>query len=91
MSDTAGIDARTLVRKHQPLYARVTRAADRVVLHFAQLSVAAALDHEAAMRFLASSTEPFRVGELPGLSAPQQTGLVQTLLLNGFLARLSTD
>lgn len=91
VSDTAGIDARTLVRKHQPLYARVTRAADRVVLHFAQLSVAAGLDHEAAMRFLASSTEPFRVGELPGLSAPQQTGLVQTLLLNGFLARLSTD
>jgi hypothetical protein len=41
------------------------------------------------MRFLASSVEPFRVGELPGLSAAQQTGLVQTLLLNGFLARLA--
>lgn len=89
VSDTVGIDAQTLVRKHQPLYARVTRGADRVVLHFAQLSVAAGLDHEAAMRFLASSTEPFRVGELPGLSAAQQTGLVQTLLLNGFLARLA--
>lgn len=89
VSDTVGIDARTLVRKHQPLYARVTRVGDRVVLQFAQLSVAAGLDHEAAMRFLASSTEPFRVGELPGLSAPQQTGLVQTLLLNGFLTRLS--
>lgn len=89
VSDTAGIDAQTLVRKHEPLYARVTRVADRVVLHFAQLSVAAGLDHEAALRFLASRAEPFRVGELPGLSAPQQTGLVQTLLLNGFLARLS--
>ncbi len=91
VSDTVGIDAQTLVRKHQPLYARVTRVADRVVLQFAQLSVAAGLDHEAAMLFLASSSEPFRVGELPGLSAPQQTGLVQTLLLNGFLARLSDD
>lgn len=91
VSDTIGIDAQTLVRKHQPLYARVTRSADRVVLHFAQLSVAAGLDHEAAMRFLAASTEPFRVGELPGLSAPQQAGLAQTLLLNGFLARLSKD
>ncbi|MEE3749938.1 cupin domain-containing protein [Mycobacterium intracellulare] len=91
VSDTVGIDAQTLVRKHQPLYARVTRVADRVVLQFAQLSVAAGLDHEAAMRFLVSSTEPFRVGELPGLSAPQRTGLAQTLLLNGFLARLSND
>ncbi|TAM69108.1 cupin domain-containing protein [Mycobacterium sp.] len=89
VSDTVGIDAQTLVRKHEPLYARVTRVADRVVLHFARLSVSAGPDHEAAMRFLASRTEPFRVGELPGLSTPQQAGLVQTLLLNGFLARLS--
>ena len=91
VSDTVGIDAQTLVRKYEPLYARARRVADRVVLQFAQLSVSAGLDHEAAMLFLASSTAPFRIGELPGLTAPQQTGLAQTLILNGFLTRLSTD
>ena len=89
VSDTVGIDGQTLVAKYEPLYARVTRADDRVVLQFAQLSVAAGADHEAAMLFLAGSTEPFQVGDLPGLSAAQQTGLARTLILNGFLVRLS--
>ncbi|ORB81019.1 cupin domain-containing protein [Mycobacterium timonense] len=89
--DTVGVDGHTLVRKHQPLYARVTRAGDGVVLQFAQLSVSAGSDHEAAMLFLAGRAEPFRVAELPGLSAAQQIGLAQTLILNGFLARLSDD
>lgn len=89
VSDTVAIDGRTLVAKYEPLYARVAHVDDRVVLRFAQLSVAAGADHEAAMLFLAGSTEPFRVGELPGLSAAQQVGLAQTLILNGFLVRLS--
>ncbi len=89
VSDTVGIDGRTLVAKYEPLYARVAHVDDRVVLRFAQLSVGAGADHEAAMLFLADSTEPFRVGELPGLGTAQQIGLAQTLILNGFLVRLS--
>lgn len=91
VSDTVGVDGHTRVVKYAPLYARVARVADRVVLRFAQLSVGASLDHEAAMLFLVSSTEPFRVGDLPGLSAAQQIALAQTLILNGFLVRLSDD
>ena len=89
VSDTVGIDGQTLVAKYEPLYARVAHVDGRVVLQFAQLSVGAGADHEAAMLFLAGSTGPFRVGDLPGLSAAQQTGLAQTLILNGFLVRLS--
>ncbi|OBH54543.1 cupin domain-containing protein [Mycobacterium sp. E2479] len=89
VKDTVGIDGQTLVAKYEPLYARVARVEDRVVLQFAQLSVGAGADHEAAMLFLARSTGAFRVGDLPGLSAGQQTGLAQTLILNGFLVRLS--
>jgi hypothetical protein len=77
------------VAKYEPLYARVAHVDDRVVLQFAQLSVGAGTDHEAAMMFLAGSTGPFRVGDLPGLTAAQRTGLAQTLILNGFLVRLS--
>lgn len=89
VSDTVGIDGQTLVAKYEPLYARVAHVDGRVVLQFAQLSVGAGTDHEAAMLFLADCTEPFRVGDLPGLSPVQQTGLAQTLILNGFLVRLS--
>lgn len=88
VSDTVGVDGQTLVAKYEPLYARVARVDDRVVLQFAQLSVGAGADHEAAMLFLAGSSGPFRVGDLPGLSEAQQTGLAQTLILNGFLVRL---
>jgi len=89
VSDTVGINGLTLVAKYEPLYARVARVDDRVVLQFARLSVAAGADHEAAMLFLAGSTEPFQVGELPALNAAQQVGLAKTLILNGFLVRLS--
>lgn len=89
VSDTVGIDGQTLVTKHAPLYSKVAHLDDRVVLQFAALSVSAGADHAAAMRFLVDSTQPFRVGDLPGLNAAQQLGLAQTLILNGFLVRLS--
>lgn len=91
ISDAVGIDGQTLVVRHQPLYARVTRVGGGVVLQYAQLSVTAALDHEAAMLFLSRSTEPFRVGDLPGLSAARQTKLARTLIMSGFLVRLPDD
>lgn len=88
VSDTVGIQGQTLVVKHQPLYSRVIRVADRVGLQFAQLVVSAGSDHESAMRFLSHSSEPFRVDELPGLTAAQQTELARTLIMSGFLIRL---
>lgn len=87
VSDTVGIDAGTLVRKQQPLYSRVTTTADGVGLQFAQLIVSAGLDHEAAMTFLSERAEPFRVGELPGLTAAQQIELARSLIMSGFLMR----
>ncbi|HEU4361171.1 MAG TPA: cupin domain-containing protein [Mycobacterium sp.] len=91
VSDTVGINAQTLVRKHQPLYSRMTKTDHGVGLQFAQLLVSATTDHEAAMRFLAVSTEPFRVGDLPGLTAAQQTELTRSLIMSGFLVRLPAD
>ena len=75
--------------KYQPLYSRVTVVAGGVVLQFAQLSMPAASDNESAMVFLSSSTEPFRVRELPGLLATQQIELARTLIASGFLVRLA--
>lgn len=89
VADAIAIDGETLVRKHQPLYSRVISADDRVALQFAQLVVSAGTDHEAAMRFLVGSTEPFRVAELPGLTATQQTELARSLVTSGFLVRLA--
>jgi lysine-specific demethylase/histidyl-hydroxylase NO66 len=90
-ANAAGIDGQTLVVKYQPLYATVTAGAGGTALHFAQLAVNAGADHEAAMRFLAKSTEPFRVRDLPGLSAMQQTELARTLVVSGFLVRLPDE
>ncbi|ODU05314.1 MAG: cupin [Pseudonocardia sp. SCN 72-51] len=87
VADTAELDAETWVRKQQPLYSRVTTTADGVGLQFAQLIVTARPDHAAAMRFVSERTEPFRVGELPGLAAPQQIELVRSLIMSGFLVR----
>jgi lysine-specific demethylase/histidyl-hydroxylase NO66 len=87
-SNAAGIDGQTLVAKYQPLYSRVTSAAGGVALQFAQLSVTVGPDHEAAMLFVSSSTAPFRVAELPGLTAAQQMELARTLITSGFLRRL---
>jgi hypothetical protein len=87
VSDTVGLDTDTVVRKQQPLYSRVSTTADGVGLQFAQLIVSARFDHEAALRFLSQSTEPFRVGELPGLRSAQQVELVRSLIMSGFLVR----
>jgi Cupin superfamily protein len=85
------IDGQTRVAKYQPLYSRVKAVDDGVALEFASLSISAGSDHEAALRFVSSSTEPFRVGDLPGLRAGQQTDLARTLIVSGFLVRLPDD
>jgi Cupin superfamily protein len=82
------IDEQTRVAKYQPLYSRVTVGDNGVTLEFASLSISAGFDHDAALRFVSSSTEPFRVGDLPGLDARQRTDLVRTLIVSGFLIRL---
>ena len=78
------IDAQTRVVKYQPLYSRVKAADGGVILQFASLSINAGSDHEAAMRFVSASTEPFQVGDLPGLRPEQQTDLARTLIVSGF-------
>lgn len=88
VSDTTAIDGQTRVRKYQPLYSHVTSTEGGVTLQFAGLSVNAGLEHEAALRFLSRSTEPFRVGDLPGLLPRQQTDLARSLIVSGFLVRL---
>jgi bifunctional lysine-specific demethylase and histidyl-hydroxylase NO66 len=91
ISTAVEIDGRTRVVKYQPLYSRVTDTSDGVVLHFAQLVVRAGTDHKDALLFASKSTEPFRICDLPGLSATQQTELARTLIVNGFLVRLADD
>lgn len=86
-SNVMGLDGRTLVVKHQPLYSRVIPVGDRVGLQFAQLLISVDTDHAAALRFVSSSVEPFRVGDLPGLDQAQQVQLTRTLLTSGFLVR----
>ncbi len=88
IANATGIDEQTLVRKYQPLYSRVKPVADGVALQFASLSITAGPDHEAAMLFISKSTEPFRIGDLPGLDAKQQIGLARSLIVSGFLVRL---
>ncbi|WP_343600866.1 cupin domain-containing protein [Mycobacterium sp.] len=87
-SHAAGIDGRTRVVRYQPLYSRVVSAAGGVALQFAQLMITVSPDHDAALRFVSGCTEPFLVGDLPGLSAAQQMELARTLISTGFLARL---
>jgi hypothetical protein len=91
ISNATGIDEHTLVRKYQPLYSRVKAVADGVALQFASLSIGARPDHEPAMRFISSSTEPFRVRDLPELRAEQQIELARSLIVSGFLVRLADD
>jgi bifunctional lysine-specific demethylase and histidyl-hydroxylase NO66 len=88
IASAVGIDGRTRVVKYQPLYSRVTDTSDGVALHFAQLVVNAASDHKGALQFLSKSTEPFRICDMPELSAAQQMELARTLIVNGFLVRL---
>lgn len=91
ISNAVGINGQTLVVKYQPLYSRVMAVAGSVALQFAQLSITADSGHEAAMRFVSASTEPFRVRDLPGLRPAQQTELARTLIVSGFLVRLPDD
>ncbi|HEY0229115.1 MAG TPA: cupin domain-containing protein [Mycobacterium sp.] len=88
ISTAIGIDGRTRVMKYQPLYSRVTDTSDGVALNFAQLEIKAADDHKDALQFLSKSTAPFRVCDLPGLAAEQQTELARSLIMAGFLIRL---
>ncbi len=91
ISNAAGIDGQTLVTKYQPLYSRVKAVADGIALQFASLSVGSSPDHKAAMLFISSSTEPFRVCDLPRLRAEQQIELARKLIVSGFLVRMSDD
>ncbi len=88
LSNAVGIDAGSRVMKYQPLHSRVTDMPDGVTLHFAQLTVNAAPDHKDALQFVSKSAAPFRVCDLPGLSAAQQTELARSLIVSGFLVRL---
>ena len=89
ISNSTAIDGQTLVRKYQPLYSRVKTGADGVALEFASLSISAAADHEAAMLFISRTNEPFRVRDLPELGEKQQIELARSLIVTGFLVRLS--
>lgn len=89
ISDASAVDGRTLVRKYQPLYSRVKTVADGVALEFASLSISASADHRSAMNFIAKATEPFRVGDLPGLRKEQQIELARSLIVSGYLVRLN--
>lgn len=88
-SNAARIDGETLVRKYQPLYSRVRAVDGGVALRFAGLSVRAGADHAAAMLFISASSMPFRVGDLPGLTAQQQVELARSLVVSGFLVPVS--
>jgi hypothetical protein len=91
VSNALGIDGNARVVKYQPLYSRVTDSPDGVALHFAQLVINAGSGHKDALQFLSKSTEPFRICDLPGLSAAEQTELARTLIVTGFLVRLPDD
>ena len=91
ISNALGIDGNARVVKYQPLYSRVTDIPGGVALHFAQLVINAGSGHKDALQFLSKSTEPFRICDLPGLSAAEQTELARTLIVTGFLVRLPDD
>jgi bifunctional lysine-specific demethylase and histidyl-hydroxylase NO66 len=87
ISSAVDIGDATRVMKRQPLYARVTETADGATLHFAQSVVNAPSDHREALRYLAKSTAPFRISDIPGLAEPLRVELARTLILQGFLLR----
>ncbi len=87
-SNAAGIDGQTRVVKYQPLYSKVASVEGGVALQFAQLSIAGRPDQEEALQFVSRNNGPFRVSELPGLSAQEQTALARTLIVSGFLVRV---
>jgi len=82
--------------RHEPSAVRLVRGKTKraptgVALHFAQLVIKVAPDHKDTLQFLSKNTEPFRICDLPGLSAAQQTELARTLIVTGFLIRLPDD
>ena len=91
ISDAVAIDDQTRVVKYQPLYSRVTEKSGAVALHFAQSVVNGTADHKSALQFVANSTAPFRIVDLPELSELQRLELARTLILQGFLIRLPDD
>jgi lysine-specific demethylase/histidyl-hydroxylase NO66 len=91
ISDAVAIDDQTRVVKHQPLYSRVTDKSDAVALHFAQSVVNVTADHNSALQFLAKSTAPFGIRDLPDLDGVQRLELARTLIMQGFLIRLPSD
>jgi len=91
IADAVDLDDRTEVVKCRPLYCRVVDTAGGVALHFAQSVVNAGPDYREALRFLAKSTEPLRVSDIPGLGQPERIELVRTLILQGFLIRLISE
>lgn len=74
--------------RNQPLYARVMALPGGVGLQFAQTLVTADSNHRDAMLFLSRRKDPFRVAEIPGISAGEQTDLARKLLVDGFLVQL---
>ncbi len=91
ISDAVRIDDQTQLVKYQPLFARVIEDSAGVALHFAQSVVNADHDHTEALHFLAKSTAPFRICDLPGLPEVQRLELARTLIMQGFLIRLPDD
>ncbi len=90
-AETERVDDRSVVVKCQPLYSRVLAMGGGVALQFAHSLVSAGPDHRTAMLFVSKSTKPFRVGDLPGLSAPQQIELARKLVVDGFLILLPDE
>lgn len=91
LSDATPVDGHTRVKKRRPLDSRVKALADGVELEFASSSVRTGADHEAALLFVSNGSDPFRVGELPGLPPQQQIELARKLIASGFLVRLPDD
>jgi len=75
------------VARNQPLYARVLALNGGVGLQFAQSIVTADASHRDAMLFLSRRRDPFRVGDIPGLSADERADLARKLLVDGFLVQ----
>src|SRR3546814_5606328 len=74
--------------RNQPLYARVLALGGGVGLQFAQTLVTAGANHRDAMLFLSRQRDPFKVADIPGISADEQTELARKLLVDGFLVQM---
>lgn len=87
LADAIEIDDDTQVFRFRPLYARLADRDGQVVLSFAQSEVTAVPAHRDALAFVAGSTTPFAIREIPDLTTPQRLELARTLLMHGFLVR----